>query len=60
MRPDMMELDELYEFPEFSRDPTMYLALRNLILASWHRNCRVNLDHLCVCVWVRVCSWTVN
>uniref|UniRef100_A0A8C2JJ23 Lysine demethylase 1B n=1 Tax=Cyprinus carpio TaxID=7962 RepID=A0A8C2JJ23_CYPCA len=27
VRPDMMELDELYEFPEFSRDPTMYLAL---------------------------------
>lgn len=42
VRPDMMELDELYEFPEFSRDPTMYLALRNLILASWHRNCKVN------------------
>uniref|UniRef100_A0A3Q3WJ00 [histone-H3]-N(6),N(6)-dimethyl-L-lysine(4) FAD-dependent demethylase n=1 Tax=Mola mola TaxID=94237 RepID=A0A3Q3WJ00_MOLML len=39
VRPDMMELDELYEFPEFSRDPTMYLALRNLILASWNRNC---------------------
>lgn len=36
-----MELDELYEFPEFSRDPTMYLALRNLILASWHKNCKV-------------------
>ncbi|XP_030644941.1 lysine-specific histone demethylase 1B [Chanos chanos] len=40
VRPDMMELDELYEFPEFSRDPTMYLALRNLILAAWHRNCK--------------------
>uniref|UniRef100_A0AAZ3QDX0 [histone-H3]-N(6),N(6)-dimethyl-L-lysine(4) FAD-dependent demethylase n=1 Tax=Oncorhynchus tshawytscha TaxID=74940 RepID=A0AAZ3QDX0_ONCTS len=40
VRPDMMELDELYEFPEFSRDPTMYLALRNLILASWHRGCK--------------------
>ncbi|XP_076850208.1 lysine-specific histone demethylase 2 [Brachyhypopomus gauderio] len=40
VRPDMMELDELYEFPEFSRDPTMYLALRNLILAVWHRNCK--------------------
>uniref|UniRef100_A0A8C6T312 [histone-H3]-N(6),N(6)-dimethyl-L-lysine(4) FAD-dependent demethylase n=1 Tax=Neogobius melanostomus TaxID=47308 RepID=A0A8C6T312_9GOBI len=40
VRPDMMELDELYEFPEFSRDPTMYLALRNLILASWHKNCK--------------------
>lgn len=42
VRPDMMELDELYEFPEFSRDPTMYLALRNLILASWNRNCMVH------------------
>uniref|UniRef100_A0A3Q3NRV8 Amine oxidase n=1 Tax=Labrus bergylta TaxID=56723 RepID=A0A3Q3NRV8_9LABR len=40
VRPDMMELDELYEFPEFSRDPTMYLALRNLILASWHKSCK--------------------
>ncbi|XP_077599360.1 lysine-specific histone demethylase 2 isoform X2 [Stigmatopora nigra] len=40
VRPDMMELDELYEFPEFSRDPTMYLALRNLILASWHKDCK--------------------
>lgn len=40
VRPDMMELDELYEFPEFSRDPTMYLALRNLILALWHRECK--------------------
>lgn len=48
VRPDMMELDELYEFPEFSRDPTMYLALRNLILASWNRNymVRIRFYHL--------------
>ncbi|XP_028824034.1 lysine-specific histone demethylase 1B isoform X3 [Denticeps clupeoides] len=38
LHPDMMELDELYEFPEFSRDPSMYLALRNLLLATWHQN----------------------
>ncbi|KAM9737216.1 lysine-specific histone demethylase 2-like [Menidia menidia] len=61
VRPDMMELDELYEFPEFSRDPTMYLALRNLILASWHRKCTEVLtaqrcaQHIVVRGLVRVC-----
>lgn len=43
----MMELDELYEFPEFSRDPTMYLALRNLLLASWNWNSTVTPHTFC-------------
>ncbi|XP_037748995.1 lysine-specific histone demethylase 1B isoform X2 [Chelonia mydas] len=48
VRPDVMELDELYEFPEYSRDPTMYLALRNLILSLWYTNCKEALTpHRC-------------
>ncbi|KAM6184896.1 lysine-specific histone demethylase 2 [Rhynchocyon petersi] len=49
VRPDVMELDELYEFPEYSRDPTMYLALRNLILALWYTHCKESLTpHKCI------------
>uniref|UniRef100_A0A8C0G3T8 [histone-H3]-N(6),N(6)-dimethyl-L-lysine(4) FAD-dependent demethylase n=1 Tax=Chelonoidis abingdonii TaxID=106734 RepID=A0A8C0G3T8_CHEAB len=48
VRPDVMELDELYEFPEYSRDPTMYLALRNLILSLWYTSCKeVLTPHKC-------------
>uniref|UniRef100_K7G358 [histone-H3]-N(6),N(6)-dimethyl-L-lysine(4) FAD-dependent demethylase n=1 Tax=Pelodiscus sinensis TaxID=13735 RepID=K7G358_PELSI len=55
VRPDVMELDELYEFPEYSRDPTMYLALRNLILSLWYTNCKeVLTPHKCThCIIVR-------
>uniref|UniRef100_A0A4W3HQF0 [histone-H3]-N(6),N(6)-dimethyl-L-lysine(4) FAD-dependent demethylase n=2 Tax=Callorhinchus milii TaxID=7868 RepID=A0A4W3HQF0_CALMI len=61
VRPDVMELDELYEFPEYSRDPTMYLALRNLILALWNVNCKEVLSaqkcayHIIVRGLVRIC-----
>lgn len=37
-RPDIMEKDEIETFPEFTRYPMVYLALRNLVLSLWMLN----------------------
>ncbi|XP_072175827.1 lysine-specific histone demethylase 2-like [Diadema setosum] len=38
--PDVMEHEEVEEFPEFEKEQQMYLALRNLVLALWAQNCK--------------------
>jgi lysine-specific histone demethylase 1B len=40
--PDVMTEEEMRAFPEYSRSPVIevYLMLRNLVLAMWHKNCK--------------------
>ncbi|XP_030830284.1 lysine-specific histone demethylase 1B [Strongylocentrotus purpuratus] len=46
--PDVMEHEEVEEFPEFEREQQMYLALRNLVLALWAQRCKEFLTaHIC-------------
>ncbi|XP_070534432.1 lysine-specific histone demethylase 2-like [Ptychodera flava] len=40
VRPDVIEDDEIEEFPELTKYRVMYLALRNIILALWNQNCK--------------------
>ena len=42
-RPDIMEMDEECNFPEFKLYQVFYLALRNLILAMWNLNPKEHL-----------------
>ncbi|KHJ43428.1 CW-type Zinc Finger [Trichuris suis] len=37
-RPDAMDSQELEEFPEYKSDQTLYLSVRNLVIALWSIN----------------------
>ncbi|VDP18494.1 unnamed protein product [Soboliphyme baturini] len=38
IRPDIMETDEILEFPEYSKEQSIYLGIRNTIIALWNIN----------------------
>lgn len=52
MRPDVMELDEAKEFPEYVKDQSIYLALRNLVVAFWTLNQKSFLTSKQCCEYV--------
>lgn len=41
--PDVMEEQEMDEFPEYSSIPSMYLAIRNICLTLWNLNFKVSV-----------------
>lgn len=38
-----MDFDEVQAFPQFAKEQQMYLAVRNLIVALWAKDCKVNM-----------------
>ncbi|XP_077975414.1 lysine-specific histone demethylase 2-like [Styela clava] len=55
MRPDVMELDEAQEFPEFVKDQSIYLAVRNLVVALWtlHKKSFLTVKRCCQYIILR-------
>ncbi|XP_074656129.1 lysine-specific histone demethylase 2-like [Tubulanus polymorphus] len=40
LKPDKLHIEELMEFPEYEKYPTVYLGVRNLVLSLWNLNCK--------------------